>query len=199
MRSNQVPLGCTDVFCSSVWPRQVLPSVSPPPAVSRCGAWSVSGSQNPEFGLGSGQAMEDAVKKKREERSEPINTIQGQVAQGIFGAGPNEVSYNKVSPVVENTLEMVSQVVDSIKTKMEEQVLPHIPTKITETVQTYQEAAVDQVIAVVEKVCTFIHLKPVYQMCNFRLIPSLAEELTSSLRRSPSSKTPLLSSTRRPR
>ena len=102
--------------------------------------------------------MEDNVKKKREERREPINTIQGQMAQGIFGAGPNDVSYNKVSPVVENTLEMVSQVVDSVKTKMEEQVLPHIPTKITETVQTYQEAAVDQVIAVVEKVCTFIHL-----------------------------------------
>ena len=93
--------------------------------------------------------MEDAVKKKREERSEPINTIQG-----IFGAGPNDVSYNKVSPVVENTLEMVSPVVDSVKTKMEEQVLPHIPSKITETVQTYQEAAVDKVIAVVEKVCT---------------------------------------------
>ena len=154
MRSNQVPLGCSDVFCSSVWPRQVLPSVSPPPAVSRCGAWSVSGSQNPEFGLGSGQAMEDAVKKKREERSEPINTIQGQVAQGIFSAGPNDVSYNKVSPVVENTLERVSQVVDSVKTKMKEQVLPHIPTKIIETVQTYQEASVDQVIAAVEKVDT---------------------------------------------
>ena len=68
-----------------------------------------------------------------------------------------ESTYNKVSPVVENTLEMVSPVVDSVKTKMEEQVLPHIPTKITETVQTYQEAAVDQVIAVVEKVCTFIY------------------------------------------
>ena len=110
-----------------------------------------------------------------------------------------ESTYNKVSPVVENTLEMVSQVVDSVKTKMEEQVLPHIPSKITETVQTYQEAAVDQVIAVVEKVCTFIHLKLVYQMCNFRLIPSLVEELTSSLKRSPSSRTPLLSSSRRPR
>merc|ERR1712110_119058 len=65
-----------------------------------------------------------------------------------------ESTYNKVSPVVENTLEMVSPVVDSVKTKMEKQVLPHIPTKITETVQTYQEAAVDQVIAVVEKVDT---------------------------------------------
>jgi len=61
-----------------------------------------------------------------------------------------ESTYNKISPVVENTLEMVSPVVDSVKTKMEE----HIPTKITETVQTYQEAAVDQVIAVVEKVDT---------------------------------------------
>ena len=114
----------------------------------------MSGSQNPEFGMGSGQAMEDAVKKKREERSEPINTIQGRVAQGIFGAGPNDLSYNKVSPVVENTLEMVSPVVDSVMTKMEEQVLPHIPTKSTETVQTYQEAAVNQVIAAVEKVDT---------------------------------------------
>ena len=110
-----------------------------------------------------------------------------------------ESTYNKVSPVVENTLEMVSPVVDSVKTKMEEQVLPHIPTKITETVQTYQEAAVDQVIAVVEKVCTLIHLKSVDQMCNYRLIPSLAEELTSSLRRSLSSRTPLLNSSRRPR
>merc|ERR1712110_827224 len=65
-----------------------------------------------------------------------------------------ESTYNKVSPVVETTMGMVSPVVDSVKTKMEEQVLPHIPTKITETVQTYQEAAVDQVIAVVEKVDT---------------------------------------------
>ena len=147
-----MPLGCSDVFSSSVRPRQVLPSVSPPPAVSRCGAWSVSGSQNPEFGLGSGQAMEDAVKKKREERSEPIKTIQGQVALDILGAGPNDVPYNRVSPVVENTLEMVSPVVDSVKTKMEEQELPQIPTKSTETVQTYQEAAVEQVIANIEKV-----------------------------------------------
>ena len=66
-----------------------------------------------------------------------------------------ESTYNKVSPVVENTLEMVSPMVDSVKTKVEEQVLPHIPTQITETVQNYQEAAVDQVIAVVEKVCKY--------------------------------------------
>ena len=66
-----------------------------------------------------------------------------------------ESTYNKVSPVVENTLEMVSPMVDTVKTKVEEQVLPHIPTQITETVQNYQEAAVDQVIAVVEKVCKY--------------------------------------------
>ena len=52
-------------------------------------------------------------------------------------------------------MEMVSPMVDSVKTKVEEQVLTHIPTQITETVQNYQEAAVDQVIAVVEKVCKY--------------------------------------------
>ena len=62
-----------------------------------------------------------------------------------------ESTMTKVSPVVE----MVSPMVDSVKTKVEEQVLPHIPTQITETVQNYQEAAVDQVIAVVEKVCKY--------------------------------------------
>merc|ERR1740128_1191458 len=65
-----------------------------------------------------------------------------------------ESTYNKVSPVMENTLEMVSPMVDSVKTKVEEQVLPRIPIQITETVQNYQEAAVDQVIAAVEKVDT---------------------------------------------
>merc|ERR1712025_719478 len=65
-----------------------------------------------------------------------------------------ESTYNKVSPVVENTLEMVTPVMDSVKSKVEEQVLPHIPSKITESVQNYQEAAVDKVIAAVEKVDT---------------------------------------------
>ena len=62
-----------------------------------------------------------------------------------------ESTYNKVTPMLENTLEMMSPVVDTVKTKMEEQVLPHIPTKITDTVQNYQEASVDKVIAAVEK------------------------------------------------
>merc|ERR1719341_799883 len=65
-----------------------------------------------------------------------------------------ESTYNKVSPVVENTLEMVTPMMDSVKSKVEEQVLPHIPAKITETVQNYQEVAVDKVIAAVEKVDT---------------------------------------------
>ena len=61
-------------------------------------------------------------------------------------------TYNKVSPVLDNTLEMMSAVVDTVKTKVEEQVLTHIPTKITETVQNYQDASVDQVMAAAEKV-----------------------------------------------
>ena len=63
-----------------------------------------------------------------------------------------ESTYNKVSPVLDNTLEMMSAVVDTVKTKVEEQVLTHIPTKITETVQNYQDASVDQVMAAAEKV-----------------------------------------------
>ena len=62
-------------------------------------------------------------------------------------------TYNKASPVVKNTLEKVTPVMDSVKTKVEEQVFPHIPVKITKTVQNYQEVTVDKVIAAVEKVC----------------------------------------------
>ena len=102
--------------------------------------------------------MEDTVKKKREERSEAINTIQGQVAQVIFGAGPNDVPYNKVSPVVETTMGMVSPMVDNVKTKVEERVIPHIPTKITETVQNVQNYAIDNVTAAVEKVISIVLL-----------------------------------------
>merc|ERR1719341_1263421 len=54
----------------------------------------------------------------------------------------------RVSPVVE----MVSPMVDSVKTSVEEQLTNYIPTGISETVQTVQAKAVDQVIAAVEKV-----------------------------------------------
>jgi len=59
-----------------------------------------------------------------------------------------ESTMTRVSPVVE----MVSPMVDSVKTRVEEQLMPHIPTNISETVQTVQTKAVDQVIAAVEKV-----------------------------------------------
>ena len=59
-----------------------------------------------------------------------------------------ESTMTKVSPVVE----MVSPMVDSVKTRVEEQLMTHIPTNISETVQTVQAKAVDQVIAAVEKV-----------------------------------------------
>jgi len=59
-----------------------------------------------------------------------------------------ESTMTRVSPVVE----MVSPMVDSVKTRVEEQLMPHIPTNISETVQTVQAKAVDQVIAAVEKV-----------------------------------------------
>jgi len=59
-----------------------------------------------------------------------------------------ESTMNRVSPVVE----MVSPMVDSVKTRVEEKLMPHIPTNISETVQTVQTKAVDQVIAAVEKV-----------------------------------------------
>merc|ERR1719317_1849287 len=53
----------------------------------------------------------------------------------------------RVSPVVE----MVSPMVDSVKTRVEEQLMTHIPTGISETVQTVQAKAVDQVNGPVEK------------------------------------------------
>merc|ERR1712013_223945 len=59
-----------------------------------------------------------------------------------------ESTMTRVSPVVE----MVSPMVDSVKTRVEEQLMTHIPTGISETVQTVQTKAVDQVIAAVEKV-----------------------------------------------
>ena len=59
-----------------------------------------------------------------------------------------ESTMTRVSPVVE----MVSPMVDSVKTRVEEQLMTHIPTNISETVQTVQTKAVDQVIAAVEKV-----------------------------------------------
>jgi len=59
-----------------------------------------------------------------------------------------ESTMTRVSPVVE----MVSPMVDSVKTRVEEKLMPHIPTNISETVQTVQAKAVDQVIAAVEKV-----------------------------------------------
>jgi len=59
-----------------------------------------------------------------------------------------ESTMTRVSPVVE----MVSPMVDSVKTRVEEQLMTHIPTGISETVQTVQAKAVDQVIAAVEKV-----------------------------------------------
>merc|ERR1719239_973416 len=49
-------------------------------------------------------------------------------------------------------VEMVSPMVDSVKTRGEEQLKTLIPTGISETVQTVQAKAVDQVIAAVEKV-----------------------------------------------
>merc|ERR1712147_9487 len=58
-----------------------------------------------------------------------------------------ESTMTRVSPVVE----MVSPMVDSVKTRVEEQLMTHIPTNISETVQTVQAKAVDQVIAAVEK------------------------------------------------
>merc|ERR1719222_1418009 len=59
-----------------------------------------------------------------------------------------ESTMTRVSPVVE----MVSPMVDSVKTRVEEQLMTHIPTGISETVQTVQARAVGQVIAAVEKV-----------------------------------------------
>jgi len=59
-----------------------------------------------------------------------------------------ESTINKVSPVVE----MVSPMVDSVKTKVEEQLMTHVPSGISETVQSVQVKAVDQVIAAFEKV-----------------------------------------------
>merc|ERR1712045_1018961 len=56
---------------------------------------------------------------------------------------------------VETTLGMVSPVMDSVKTKVEEQVIPHIPASITETVQSVQTYAIDNVTAAVEKVDHF--------------------------------------------
>merc|ERR1712147_142659 len=56
-----------------------------------------------------------------------------------------ESTMTRVSPVVE----MVSPMVDSVKTRVEEQLMTHIPTNIAQTVQA---KAVDQVIAAVEKV-----------------------------------------------
>merc|ERR1711911_526839 len=57
----------------------------------------------------------------------------------------------KVSPVVE----MVSPMVVSVKTRVEEQLMTHVPTGISETVQSVQAKAVDQVIAAVEKVDSY--------------------------------------------
>ena len=59
-----------------------------------------------------------------------------------------ESTITKVSPVVE----MVSPMVDSIKTRVEEQLMTHVPTGISETVQSVHVKAVDQVSAAVEKV-----------------------------------------------
>merc|ERR1719222_1154320 len=59
-----------------------------------------------------------------------------------------ESTMTRVSPVVE----MVSPMVDIVKTRVEEQLMTHIPTGLSETVQTVQAKAVDQVIAAVEKV-----------------------------------------------
>ena len=59
-----------------------------------------------------------------------------------------ESTITRVSPVVE----MVSPMVDSVKTTVEEQLMTHVPTGISETVQSVQAKAVDQVIAAVEKV-----------------------------------------------
>merc|ERR1712137_724977 len=62
-----------------------------------------------------------------------------------------ESTMTKVSPVVE----MVSPMVDSVKTTVEEQLMTHVPTGISETVQSVQAKAVDQVIAAVEKVDSY--------------------------------------------
>jgi len=62
-----------------------------------------------------------------------------------------ESTMTRVSPVVE----MVSPMVDTVKTKVEEQLVTRIPTGISETVTSYQAKAVDQVIAAVEKVDGF--------------------------------------------
>merc|ERR1711934_1265035 len=59
-----------------------------------------------------------------------------------------ESTMTRVSPVVE----MVSPMVDSVKTRVEEQLKTHISTGISETVQTVQAKAVDKVLAAVEKV-----------------------------------------------
>jgi len=62
-----------------------------------------------------------------------------------------ESTMTKVSPVVE----MVSPMVDNVKTRVEEQLMTHVPTGISETVQSVQVKAVDQVIAAVEKVDSY--------------------------------------------
>jgi len=62
-----------------------------------------------------------------------------------------ESTMTKVSPVVE----MVSPMVDTVKTRVEEQLMTHVPTGISETVQSVQVKAVDQVIAAVEKVDSY--------------------------------------------
>jgi len=59
-----------------------------------------------------------------------------------------ESTMTKVSPVVE----MVSPMVDSVKTRVEEQLMTRVPSGISETVQSVQVKAVDQVIAAFEKV-----------------------------------------------
>ena len=86
-----------------------------------------------------------------------------------------ESTMTKVSPVVE----MVSPMVDSVKTRVEEQLMTHVPTGISETVQSVQVKAVDQVIAAVEKVRINIHWHTLIQILSLRLTVSLVPALTN--------------------
>ena len=87
-----------------------------------------------------------------------------------------ESTMTKVSPVVE----MVSPMVDTVKTRVEEQLMTHVPTGISETVQSVQVKAVDQVIAAVEKVrVIWNQWHPLMEVQFIRLTVMLVPALTS--------------------
>jgi len=84
-----------------------------------------------------------------------MKVVDKALSLPLVSSACSEVS-RVTSPYMESTLtpvmEMVSPVVDGVKSRVEEQLSPHIPARFSETVQTVQSAAVDQVIAAVEKV-----------------------------------------------